>query len=434
VVTQTVNPATRGNPAWVLPLCWTAVLLDGFDLVVLGTVLPSLLDYEPWHLTPGSASLISVVGLVGMTIGAISIGTVTDVIGRRKALLIAVAGFSLFTLLCAMAPSPLVFAALRFLAGLGLGGCLPTAITLVTEYSRRGRSGSATTTVMTGYHVGAVLTALLGILVIPHLGWRAMFVLGAAPALVIVPLMLRHLPESTSFLAARAAIANGTTDVTASAGKRAVSTLFRGGMVRSTVAFWVTSFMGLLLVYGLNTWLPQIMREAGYELGAALALLLVLNVGAVIGLLVAGTVADRIGSRRSAVSWFAGAALFLAMLSVKLPGIGVYVSVLLAGMFVFSAQVLVYAYVSRAYPPEGRATALGGAAGVGRIGAICGPLVGGWLLSAGIAYPWGFYVFAAVAAIGAVSVSLAAHPPEDGRHDVPHGNYLPSYETTERSG
>ena len=428
-----MSQATKGNPSWVLPLCWTAVLLDGFDLVVLGTVLPSLLDYEPWDLNPGSASLISVVGLIGMTIGAISIGTVTDVIGRRKALLIAVISFSVFTLLCAFAPSPLVFGVFRFLAGLGLGGCLPTAITLVTEYSRRGRSGSATTTVMTGYHVGAVLTALLGIIVIPSLGWQAMFIIGAAPALVLVPLMLRYLPESTSFLRARAAIADGTTDATASAGKRAVSTLFKGGMLRSTIAFWVTSFMGLLLVYGLNTWLPQIMREAGYDLGAALSLLLTLNVGAVIGLLVAGRVADRVGNRRSTVAWFAGASLFLAALSIKLPGIGVYVSVLLAGMFVFSAQVLVYAYVSRAYPPEGRATALGGVAGVGRVGAICGPLIGGWLLSAGIAYPWGFYVFAAVAAIGAVAVSLAAHPPDDDHHGLIQDQYLDTHGTAEPS-
>jgi MFS transporter, AAHS family, benzoate transport protein len=108
--------------------------------------------------------------------------------------------------------------------------------------------------------------------------------------------------------------------------------------------------MGLLLVYGLNTWLPQIMRAAGYELGAALALLLVLNVGAVLGLLVSGRVSDRIGNRRATVAWFAGAALFLALLSIKLPGIGVYISVLLAGIFVFSSQVLVYAYVSRLYP------------------------------------------------------------------------------------
>ena len=151
-------------------------------------------------------------------------------------------------------------------------------------------------------------------------------------------------------------------------GANPVATLFHHGLGRSTIAFWVTSFMGLLLVYGLNTWLPQIMKSAGYELGAALALLLVLNAGGVLGLLIAGRVADRIGNRRSTIAWFAAAALFLALLSVKLPGIGIYVSVLLAGVFVFSAQVLVYAYVGHVYPASARGTAMGAASGVGRAG------------------------------------------------------------------
>jgi AAHS family benzoate transporter-like MFS transporter len=380
--------------AWAAPLCWLAVALEGFDLVVLGVVLPSLLRDPSWGLNPASASLISVVGLVGVMVGALASGPLTDRFGRRTMLLVTVTSFSVLTLLCAFAPGPVLFGVLRFLAGLGLGGVLPVAIAMVNEFARSGRGGSATTVLMTGYHVGAVLTALLGILVIPSLGWRAMFVIGALPALVLVPLIAARLPESIPVERGPAARRNP------------VATLFRGGYLRATLAFWVTSFMGLLLVYGLNTWLPEIMRSAGYALGAALALLLVLNVGAVLGLLLAGRVADRIGVRTSTIAWFTAAALFLALLSIKLPGVGVYVSVLLAGVFVFSSQVLVYAYVSQYYPAEARATAIGSASGVGRLGAICGPVVGGTLLSAGLANPWGFYAFALVAAIGAVSVSV----------------------------
>ncbi|MFB9909477.1 MFS transporter [Allokutzneria oryzae] len=385
------HPRT-GSKRWVVPLCWSAVLLDGFDLVVLGTVLPALLDGAVWGLTPASASLVSTVGLLGMMVGALAIGTVTDLIGRRKTLMIAVAGFSLCTALCAVAPSMFVFGLLRFLAGLGLGGCLPTAITLVTEHARPGRV-SGTTTIMTGYHVGAVLTALLGIVVIPELSWRAMFLIGAAPALVLVPLMIRHLPESESFSRDRTGSSLST-----------IASLFRDGAARATTAFWAASFMGLLLVYGLNTWLPQIMRAAGYELGDALGLLLTLNLGAILGLFVSGAIADRVGVRRPAVAWFAVAAAALALLSVRLPQVGVYLAVLVAGFFVFSAQVLVYAYIGRVYAAGNRATALGWAAGVGRIGAISGPLLGGALLTAGIAYPWGFYAFAIVGALGAVAV------------------------------
>lgn len=391
-----------GARSWVVPLAWTAVLLDGFDLVVLGTVLPVLLRDHVWGLTPATASVVSTVGLIGMMLGGLLIGTITDVIGRRKCLIIAVAVFSVCTLLCAFAPSVFVFGLLRFLAGLGLGGCLPTAITLVTEYARSGRGGSATTTVMTGYHVGAVLTALLGILLIAPLGWRAMFVAGALPAVVLIPLMLKYLPESEIFEQVR------TSERTAG---HAVKGLFRGGLLRATIAFWVTSFMGLLLVYGLNTWLPEIMRQAGYPLGASLSLLLTLNLGGIGGLLVAGRVADRAGIRPSVIGWFIGAALFLALLSVKLPAVGLYAAVFLTGCFVFSAQVLVYAYIGRRYPDAIRATGLGWSAGIGRLGAISGPLLGGALLTAGIAYPWGFYAFAVVGALGAVAVSLVSASP-----------------------
>jgi MFS family permease len=396
--------------SWVAPLAWSAVALEGFDLVVLGVVLSPMLRDGVWGLTPATASVISAVGLVGVMVGAIAIGTVTDIIGRRRTMLLTVVGFSVLTLLCAAAPDPWTFGALRFLAGLGLGGVLPVAIALVNEYARVGKGGSATTVLMTGYHVGAVVTALLGIVVIPALGWRAMFVIGALPALVLVPLIARYLPESASFLREKAA--GGRT----AEQRNPVTILFRGGYLRATIAFWVSSFMGLLLVYGLNTWLPEIMRSAGYALGAALALLLVLNVGAIVGLLVAGQVANRIGTRRAVLAWFTAAALFLALLSIRLPGIGVYVGVLLAGVFVFSAQVLVYAYVSQLYPAAARGTAIGAASGVGRLGAISGPLIGGALLSAGIAYPWGFYVFAAVAAAGAIAVStVGGRPGEEAR-------------------
>jgi MFS family permease len=259
---------------------------------------------------------------------------------------------------------------------------------------------------MTGYHVGAVLTALLGIAVVPTLGWRPMFVIGALPALVLVPVMVRYLPESTWYLRARAAGAPAA----AAEVRNPVTALFRGGYLLPTLAFWVTSFMGLLLVYGLNTWLPEIMRSAGYQLGASLALLLTLNVGAVVGMLIAGRVADRIGVRPATIAWFAAAMLFLALLSIKLPGATVYLGVLLAGIFVFSAQVLVYAFISQRYPTWVRGTALGSASGIGRLGAITGPLVGGALLTAGIAYPWGFYIFAAVAGFGAIAVSVVSRP------------------------
>ncbi|MBN9742319.1 MULTISPECIES: aromatic acid/H+ symport family MFS transporter [Amycolatopsis] len=418
-MTVSTDPRAR-HARWVAPLCWTAVALEGFDLVVLGVVLPALLKDKAWGLDPNTASLISAVGLLGVAVGAFSIGPLSDLFGRRGMMLLTVASFSVCTLLCAFANGPWLFGVLRFLAGLGLGGVLPTALALITEYARIGRGGSATTVLMTGYHVGAVLTALLGILVLQRLGWQWMFVIGAAPALILVPLMMKFLPESKALERAKEARRN----------RNPLGVLFRHGYGRATIAFWVTSFMGLLLVYGLNTWLPQIMRAAGYELGAALALLLVLNVGAVIGLLVGGRVADKIGYRRSTILWFAAAAVFLALLSIKLPGASVYAGVLLAGIFTFSSQVLVYVYIARVYPAEARGTGLGAASGIGRFGAMSGPLVTGLLLSAGLAYPWGFYLFAAVAVMGALAIAAVNRDPAP---DAPADSPAPRVETAPES-
>jgi benzoate transport len=436
--TTPTRPTTSGTAAravgWVAPLCWVAVLLDGFDLVVVGTVLPTLREPGEYALSGTGATVVVTIGLVGMMVGALTIGTLTDVVGRRKALIGAVASFSLLTLLCAFAPNATVFGVLRFLAGVGLGGCLPTAIAMVNEFTRAGRSGRATTTIMTGYHVGAVATAALAIVVIPSLGWRWMFVIGAAPALVLVPLMVARLPESASWLLAAGRRAEAEevagrygleledaatpSPAGASAGAAAtVRSLFTGGYARNTAAIGVTSFMGLLLVYGLNNWLPTIMREAGYDLGSSLAFLLVLNVGAVVGLLVAGTVADRIGARTAGMIWFTSGAVFLALLSVELPTVGLYLMCFLTGCFVFSAQVLVYAFTSANNPPHARATALGWSAGAGRIGAIVGPVITGALVTAGIAFPWGFYLFAVVGVLGALAFAVvrARRPVAAGR-------------------
>ena len=404
---------------WVASLCWVAVVLDGFDLVVLGALIPTLTGGAAPFMTKPEATFVSTISLVGMTLGALAIGALTDRIGRRKAMIWAVAAFSLTTLACAFANNWWQMGLFRFLAGFGLGGCLPTAIAMVTEFSA-GKAGKASTRVMTGYHVGAVATALLGLVLLPLLGWQSMFVAGAIPGFILIPLMWRHLPESPAFLLAKGrraeaeavAAANGLTllepaadPVVPQAAEATPGALFRAPFLRNSIGIWVTSFMGLLLVYALNTWLPSLMIEAGYGLSKGLWFLLLMNVGAIVGLLVAGQVGDRIGLKPAAMLWFLASAGLLAALSVKVPVLALYPLVFVTGCFVFSAQVLVYAYAASNHPPAIRATALGMAAGIGRLGAISGPLLGGTLVSLGIGHPWGFYVFAAVGLIAAIAIT-----------------------------
>jgi MFS family permease len=405
--TGTQAPRTGGAAGfWPVLLCWVAVALDGFDLVVLGAVIPTLSKTGALGFTDSSLTMASTVGLIGVGIGAVTVGPLTDRFGRRITLISSIALFSLLTLAVAFAQDVTQFTVLRFLAGLGLGACLPTALAFMSEHARQGRAGSAVTRMMTGYHVGAVLTALLALWLVDAYGWESMFVVGGVCGLLTLPVMWAKLPESQAYLRAvesRESEGSGTSARTAD--------VVRGRYLAVSIGLWVASFMGLLLVYGLNTWLPKIMGEAGYSITAGTTLLLVLNVGAVIGLLVAGSISDQRGNKPTVLLWFGLAAIFLALLSIKIEHtVLVYAAVLLSGIFVFSAQVLVYAFVGHLYPPEIRGTALGMAAGVGRVGAIVGPFLGGALVTAGLAYPWGFYAFSLAAVLAVLALAtVPAH-------------------------
>ncbi len=378
--------------SWPAALCWLIVLLEGYDLVVLGAVIPTLIEQHHIGFTAAGATFVATISLVGVAIGAAG-GPLADRYGRRKVLLASIALFSAFTAAVPAAGSVTVFGLFRLLAGIGLGACLPTALTFMAEQVPAARRAFVSTITMTGYHTGAVISSLIALQLVPH--WQPLFYLGGLAGFLLLPLIWAKLPESEAYLAAQVASERIRPTV-----------LLAPRYLRTTLGVWVGSFMGLLLVYGLNTWLPKLMRDAGYNMSTSLTLLLVLNVGAVIGLLVAGTLADRRGTKPIVLVWFSAAAVLLALLSIRVSStVLLDALVLVTGIFVFSAQVLIYAYVTQVYPAEVRATALGLTSGVGRLGAIFGPTITGWLVVAGSAYPWGFYFFAAVAGVGMLAMA-----------------------------
>ncbi|WP_427172929.1 MFS transporter [Arthrobacter sp. 92] len=410
---------------WPVWLCWLAMVLDGFDLVVLGTVIPTLIKTHELGFDAVGATFAATISLVGVGLGALFIAPLSDRFGRRNLLVACVTWFSIFTIAVVFAPNVAIFSTFRLLAGLGLGACLPAALAYMNDYAPAGSAGKSTTRTMTGYHAGAVATAFLAIMVIPD--WRTMFVVGGVAGFALVPFLWFKLPETLPAVihvpmpasaarragepaAARApepAAAGGTRAASAPAERASFRDLGKNPYPLVAAGVAVASFMGLLLVYGLNTWLPQLMSIAGYTLSAGLSLLLVLNVGAVVGLVIAGVLADRHGTKRIVLLWFGLSALFLAVLSVKIQNeLLLNAAVFVTGVFVFSSQVLVYAWVSQLFPARLRGTALGFAAGVGRFGAILGPAVTGTLVAAGIAYPWGFYVFATAAVLAVAALVL----------------------------
>ncbi|MEU6449334.1 aromatic acid/H+ symport family MFS transporter [Streptomyces sp. NPDC046979] len=403
----------------VVGLCWLAVLFDGLDMFIYGSVLPHMLEEKALGITSGQAGDLGSYATFGMLVGALTAGTVADRIGRKKLMVSCVALFSLASGLCAIADGVTVFGLGRTLAGVGLGGLLPTAISMVSDYAPRGRGALVIGLLMTAHHAGGILSAYVALWIVQPLGWRAAFWVCVVP-LLFVPVLLRYLPESLSFL-----VAQGRTDrarelaarydvalpaapaATATARWENLAGLFRGREWIQTLLCWLASFGGLLLVYGVATWLPTLMRGEGYELGSALTFVVLFNLGGIVGMLVAGRASDRFGAPRISAIWFALTACGVFLLSVHMPTALTFAVVFLTGVFLNSAQTMIYATVSIGSAPANRATAVGWTSGMGRFGAVFGPWLGGQLLAANKG-DWGFTAFAIAGFSSMVFIGIAA--------------------------
>ncbi|MDD7965145.1 MFS transporter [Actinomycetospora lemnae] len=391
-------PAPRISPrsaAAAVAICFGAIVFDGYDLIVYGSAVPALLAHPEWDMTPAQVGAIGSYALLGMFLGAITAGTLTDRFGRRRLFIVALTWFSLMMLLAALAPTPFALGVFRFLGGLGFGGIPPTAIALVMEVAPAARRHMINGLMLCGFPLGGVLAALLALFLLEPAGFRVLFAVGALPLVTLVPLALWLLPESPGFVARAGRAARGQ-----------VRALFRGRAAVATLLFVVANFCGFLLVFGLNTWLPQLMRGAGYALGSALAFLLVLNLGAIVGGLVGSSLADRFGSRWIATTLFVLATASLLLIAVPLPTVVLYALVFVAGAATTGNQIVVYGYVAAHHPLASRATALGVSSGVGRLGAVTGPVLGGALLSAGVGLGGNVAIFALVAVLGALACAL----------------------------
>ncbi|MGX1273627.1 MFS transporter [Streptomyces phaeoluteigriseus] len=425
----------------VVGLCWLAVLFDGLDMFIYGSVLPHLLETGTFGLTPDQAGDLGSYATFGMLIGALTAGTIADRIGRKKLMVSCVTLFSLASGLCALADGVAVFGLGRTLAGVGLGGLLPTAISMVSDYAPRGRGALVIGLLMTAHHAGGILSAYVAKWLVEPVGWRAAFWVCVLP-LLFAPVLARFLPESLSFLVAkgrteeaRALAARYDVEVPAAKsaeggpGERWTSlvSLFRGREWTQTLLYWLASFGGLLLVYGVATWLPTLMRAEGYELGSALSFVVVFNLGGIVGMLVAGRAADRFGAPRISAVWFALTAAGVYLLSVHMPMTVTMIVVFLTGVFLNSAQTMIYATVSIRSSPDNRATAVGWTSGMGRFGAVFGPWLGGQLLASNQG-DRGFTAFALAGVSSMVFIGIAAlRTPRTAAQEAPREQQLAAH-------
>jgi len=386
---------SKGSAAAVL-VCWLLVVFDGYDLIVYGTVQSSLISETGWGLSKATAGTIGSMAFVGMMVGAIFAGRMADSWGRRRTILGCAIVFSIFTILCAFAPSAAVFGGLRLLAGIGLGGLVPSANALVAELVPAKWRSTIATLMMSGVPIGGSIAALVGIHLIPAFGWQSMFLVAVLALLVVVPLGLKYLPET---LAPAGGGVMGKRKVEEPSG---FSSLLRAPYLGVSVLFALATIATLFAWYGLGTWLPNLMQLAGYNLGSALTFALALNLGAVAGSVITAWAGTRFGPIPTAIAAAAVAAGALVVLVTGPPVTVVYLMLVLAGVGTHGTQCLIIAAVAGHYPGHLRGTALGWALGTGRIGAVAAPQVGGLLLAAGLGVNSNFLAFAGAAAIAAV--------------------------------
>lgn len=426
---EVIDHASLKGIHWrVILISALIIIFDGYDLVIYGVALPKLM--VEWQITPITAGFLGSVALFGMMFGAIIFGSMSDKLesygfSRKKLIAICIVLFSSFTVLCGYAKDPQTFAIFRFIAGLGLGGVMPNVIAMMTEYAPKKLRSTLVSLMFSGYAVGGICSALLGMWLVPQYGWQIMFMLAGIP-IILLPLLWILLPESIDYLVRQGKTDQAVVilkqidptthydtdtkivlhDINQDTSKSPIKDLFKENRGPITLLFWSSVFMALVLVYALGNWLPKLMVEAGYDLSTSLVFLLALNVGGMVGSIGGGYLADRFNLAKVLCSLFFSGAVALFLLSYSLPMIVLYLCIAIAGAASIGGQILLLAYMSQFYSSNIRATGLGMALGVGRLGAILGPILCGWLLSLSLPINYNFIALAIPCMIAIVSVSM----------------------------
>jgi AAHS family 4-hydroxybenzoate transporter-like MFS transporter len=405
----------------LLLTCASVLFLDGFDTQAIGYVAPVLA--KEWGLTKGALGPVFSAGLFGLMIGALVFGPLADRIGRKRIIIASTLAFGVGALITAFVPDVETLLVIRFLTGLGLGGAMPNAIALTSEFNPRRRRATMVMIMFCGFSVGAALGGVLAAALIPQFGWRAVFVIGGIAPLLLVPVLALRLPESVRFLAltgrADARVAELLSRVSPNAAFPPATRfvvhephlpgipvlhLFREGRSPVTLLLWVIFFMSLLDLYFLSNWLPTVLNDLGVSVSSSAAIGSMLQVGGVVGTFALGSIIDRFSFRALALVYFVAVFAVGAIGQFGHSIVFVTMAIFAAGFCVVGGQIAANGLAATFYPTSVRATGVGWALGIGRVGSIVGPLVGGVLLT----MKWSTAEVFMAAAAAALCAALAA--------------------------
>jgi MFS transporter, AAHS family, 4-hydroxybenzoate transporter len=397
-VSEIVEGGGIGRPLVVIvTLCFLLMVCDSYDVAALSFAAPVLI--KQWNMSPSAMGFAFSVGLFGLLVGSIVFGWIGDRFGRKRAMIWGALAFSLLTVATGFAETQNQLLVLRFLTTIGLGGAVPNAVALTTEFTPKARRITAVGIIFAGYSIGGIIAGLTASYIVGSLGWQAMFFVGGGLSLATTTLFFL-LPESLAFLAtvpARRAEAlrvaaylrpdmtfgreaSLTSDVTTDGAHSRLADLFTGPLKVVTPLMWLIYIANSMTVFSLISWMPVAVESVGMSRSVAAVATALLFAGSAVGGVVGGRLADR-----------SGLAVVITMAVLAFPTVAslgalggmsellLFVS-FLAGFFAFGGQTCLHGVVGSLYPTNVRANGVGWAIGIAKIGSIAGPFIGGLLL------------------------------------------------------
>ncbi|WP_294032910.1 aromatic acid/H+ symport family MFS transporter [uncultured Moraxella sp.] len=384
----------------IIALCFVVVAIDGFDTAAVGFIAPALI--EQWQLTQPQLAPLFGAGLFGLMIGALVFGPLADKIGRKPIMIGSVFVFGAASFLSAFSPDLQTLVILRFITGIGLGGAMPNAITMTSEFCPTARRSTLVTLMFCGFTIGSALGGIVSGQLIPSIGWQGILIIGGVMPLMILPILIWWFPMSLRFMVTKnfpkhkvdqvarriSADPNAIVPqlIAAPTDKAQVSVkeLFSKNYALGTILMWIAFFMSMLIIYLISSWMPTLLKSVGFDLKNAAWITSVFQIGGTIGAITLGYLMDKKGAAKVLYLSYIAGAVFLIIVGQGI--IGLNLALLLIGMFgigvgVSGSQVGANAFSSAYYPTHCRATGVSWANAVGRSGSVVGSMVGGWLMA-----------------------------------------------------